>query len=95
MKTDGGRRKQAQSSSRSKEDEIEALRHGGSMTQRPEEVHRVKNIHSIVFGEHQVETWYFSPYPSEYTLNDTVYICEFCLSFYSRYVCSGYGKVSI
>lgn len=53
------------------------------MTQRPEEVHRVKNISHIVFGHHQIETWYFSPYPPEFDLNDTVYICEFCLSFYN------------
>ena len=53
------------------------------MTQRPEEVHRVKNISAIVIGQHKVETWYFSPYPAEYTLNDVVYICEFCLLFFN------------
>lgn len=68
---------------RSKAEEIEALRHGGSMTQRPEEVHRVKNISTIVIGEHKVDTWYFSPYPSDYTLKDTIYICEFCLSYFN------------
>jgi histone acetyltransferase HTATIP len=54
------------------------------MTTRPEEVHRVKNVSSVIIGQHQVETWYFAPYPSEYSLNDTVHICEFCLSFHNN-----------
>ncbi|KAI3651530.1 hypothetical protein MP228_002833 [Amoeboaphelidium protococcarum] len=63
--------------------ELDKLRTGGSMTNRTEEIHRVKNISSIVIGQHHVETWYFSPYPDEYTLNDIVYICEFCLSYFN------------
>jgi histone acetyltransferase HTATIP len=69
-------------SSRSKEEEIEALRRGGSMTQRPEEVHRMKNINSITIGQYQVETWYFSPYPEIFSFLDTMYICEFCLLYF-------------
>lgn len=30
-----------------------------------------------------MDTWYFSPYPDEFQLNDTVYICEFCLSYFN------------
>jgi histone acetyltransferase HTATIP len=71
---------------RSKAEEIEALRRGGSMTSRPEEVHRVKNIHCIVLAHHKIETWYFSPYPEEFELQDTIYICEFCLSFFNSRV---------
>lgn len=72
------------------EAEIESLRRGGSMTQRTEEISRVKNIDKIEMGEHLVEAWYFSPYPQE--LIDSaatclksgqteciVYLCEFCL----------------
>jgi histone acetyltransferase HTATIP len=69
----------------SKAQEIEKLRHGGSMTQRLEEVARVKNIDKIEMGAHIVRTWYFSPYPQEIcgTAGDsTVYICEFCLSYF-------------
>ena len=66
-----------------KETEIEKLRHGGSMTQRPEEIARVKNIDKIEMGRHIVSTWYFSPYPIDNlpgsgTL-DTLFLCEFCL----------------
>ncbi len=32
-------------------------------------------------GQHEMEPWYFSPYPSSYTAADMVYICEFCLSY--------------
>ena len=73
--------------------EIELLRHGGSMTQRPEEISRVRTIETIQMGEHLVDTWYFSPYPShlpcKHTLPDgrpappnLIYICEFCLRYF-------------
>lgn len=66
----------------SKEQEIEKLRTSGSMTQNLSEIARVKNMNKIQMGEHEVETWYFSPYPKEYAYCDTLYICEFCLLYY-------------
>lgn len=69
----------------SKAQEIEKLRRGGSMTQRLEEISRVKNIDKIEMGAHVVQTWYFSPYPMEIcgtTGDSTIYICEFCLSYF-------------
>ncbi|GJJ76438.1 histone acetyltransferase HTATIP [Entomortierella parvispora] len=66
----------------SKEQEIEKLRTSGSMTQNPHEVSRVKNLNLIQIGKHEVETWYFSPYPVEYAHLPILYICEFCLSFF-------------
>ncbi|KAG0743187.1 hypothetical protein G6F57_010037 [Rhizopus arrhizus] len=66
----------------SKENEIEKLRTGGSMTQSVTEIARVKNLNKIQIGKHEVETWYFSPYPIEYAYCDTLYICEFCLCYY-------------
>lgn len=63
----------------SREKEIEKLRYSGSMTQNPTEVARVRNISSIVMGNSEIETWYFSPYPEEYSLLDRIFICEFCL----------------
>lgn len=65
--------------------EIEKLRRGGSMTQRTEEISRVKNIDRIELGKHVVDTWYFSPYPAEIcgTAGDaTIYICDFCLDYF-------------
>ncbi|KAG0207221.1 Histone acetyltransferase [Mortierella sp. GBA30] len=66
----------------SKEQEIEKLRTSGSMTQNPHEVARVKNLNLIQIGKHEVETWYFSPYPVEYAHLPVMYICEFCLSYF-------------
>ncbi|KAG1452825.1 hypothetical protein G6F56_007723 [Rhizopus delemar] len=66
----------------SKENEIEKLRTGGSMTQSVAEIARVKNLNKIQIGKHEVETWYFSPYPIEHAYCDTLYICEFCLNYY-------------
>lgn len=69
----------------SKEQEIEKLRTSGSMTQNLSEIARVKNMNRIQMGEHEVETWYFSPYPKEYAYCDTLYICEFCLLYYQSH----------
>ena len=63
------------------EQDLNRLREGGSMTQRPEEVARVRNINKIEMGEFQVETWYFSPYPEDFEELDVMYICEFCLKY--------------
>eukprot|EP01094_Clydonella_sp_ATCC50884_P019344 TRINITY_DN3753_c0_g4_i1.p1 TRINITY_DN3753_c0_g4~~TRINITY_DN3753_c0_g4_i1.p1 ORF type:complete len:433 (+),score=114.00 TRINITY_DN3753_c0_g4_i1:86-1384(+) len=49
-----------------------------------EEITKVKNINTIELGRYQIDTWYFSPYPEEYTNRDTLYICEFCLKYMKR-----------
>uniref|UniRef100_A0A8C4Q6K2 Histone acetyltransferase n=1 Tax=Eptatretus burgeri TaxID=7764 RepID=A0A8C4Q6K2_EPTBU len=38
-------------------------------------------IHTIVFGRFELDTWYHSPYPEEYTRLGKLFICEFCLKF--------------
>lgn len=65
----------------SREEEIEKLRTGGSMTQNQTEISRVRNLSKIQMGAFEMEPWYFSPYPSTFTDADIVYICEFCLSY--------------
>ncbi|KAI7904511.1 acyl-CoA N-acyltransferase [Cokeromyces recurvatus] len=69
----------------SKKNDIERLKMSRSTTQNIHEVARVKNLNKIQIGQHEVETWYFSPYPFEYTYCDILYICEFCLCFYVSY----------
>ncbi|CDH51190.1 kat5 family histone acetyltransferase mst1 [Lichtheimia corymbifera JMRC:FSU:9682] len=76
---------QEQQNTFSKRQEIENLRTSGSMTQCVNEVARVKNLNKIQMGKHEVETWYFSPYPQEYAYCDTLYICEFCLCYYASH----------
>ncbi len=67
----------------SREEEIEKLRTGGSMTQNQTEISRVRNLGHIQMGAFEMEPWYFSPYPSNFTAADTVHICEFCLSYFA------------
>ena len=66
----------------SREEEIEKLRTGGSMTQNQTEISRVRNLNRIQMGAHEMEPWYFSPYPISYTDAEMVYICETCLSYF-------------
>ena len=67
----------------SREEEIEKLRTGGSMTQNQTEISRVRNLDRIQMGAFEMEPWYFSPYPSNFTAADTIHICEFCLSYFA------------
>ncbi|KZT10951.1 histone acetyltransferase ESA1 [Laetiporus sulphureus 93-53] len=66
----------------SKEQEIEKLRTSGSMTQSISEIARVKNLNRLQIGRHEVDAWYFSPYPKECAHLPVLYICEFCLCYF-------------
>ena len=68
----------------SREEEIEKLRTGGSMTQNQTEISRVRNLERIQMGNYEIEPWYFSAYPAEFSDCDLVYICEFCLSYFGN-----------
>ncbi len=52
------------------------------MTQSVSEIARVKNLNRLSIGRHEVDTWYFSPYPQEYAHLPVLYICEFCLAYF-------------
>ena len=65
----------------SRQEEIEKILTGGSMTQNQAEVSRVRNLGRIQMGAYEIEPWYFSPYPASFAAADVVYICEFCLSY--------------
>lgn len=66
----------------SREQEIQNLRTGGSMTQNHLDVARVRNVNTVILGEHIIEPWYFSPYPIELTEEDEIFICDFTLSYF-------------
>lgn len=68
----------------SREQELERLRTSGSMTQNPTEIHRVRNLNRLQMGKHEIEPWYFSPYPADFSDVDMVYIDEFCLSYFDN-----------
>ncbi|KAI9052833.1 hypothetical protein LZ554_003106 [Drepanopeziza brunnea f. sp. 'monogermtubi'] len=67
----------------SREEEIEKLRVGGSMTQNQAEISRIRNISKVQFGKYDLFPWYFSPYPEAFTQEDVMYICEFCLCYFA------------
>ena len=48
-----------------------------------EEITKVKRIEHIQIGKYKVATWYTSLYPPQYHNLNTLYICEFCLSFFA------------
>ncbi|KAF6005847.1 Histone acetyltransferase [Brettanomyces bruxellensis] len=67
----------------SRADAIKRLRTSGSMIQG--DVHvtaRMRNFSKVFIGKHEVEPWYFSPYPVEFTEKGILYIDDFTLNFF-------------
>ena len=52
-----------------------------ALEQRHQEVTKVRNIEKLYFGQYEIDTWYYSPYPEEYGQLSTLYVCEFCLKY--------------
>mmetsp|Transcript_16202 Transcript_16202/g.41285 ORF Transcript_16202/g.41285 Transcript_16202/m.41285 type:complete len:572 (-) Transcript_16202:225-1940(-) len=50
-----------------------------------EQTTKVKNIHRIIMGPFEIETWYFSPYPDAFGLQPLLYICEFSLKYIKKH----------
>jgi len=46
-----------------------------------EEKTKVKNVHSIELGRHEMDTWYYSPYPDDFGKCSKLYVCRFCLKY--------------
>ena len=42
---------------------------------------QVKYIDRVQIGKHEIDTWYFSPYPEEYGKCSKLWICEYCLKY--------------
>lgn len=40
-----------------------------------------QGIKRVYFGGYEVDTWYSSPYPSEYKVLGKVFVCEYCLKY--------------
>ena len=49
-----------------------------------EEITKVKNINTIELGRYEIDTWYFSPYPEEFSAYSKLYLCEFCLKYMTK-----------
>jgi len=46
-----------------------------------EAITKVKYIDCIQLGRHEVDCWYFSPYPEDYGKEPKLYICSYCLRY--------------
>eukprot|EP00736_Rhodelphis_marinus_P013717 Rmarinus@m.17477 len=51
------------------------------LEQQHQERTKVKNIDSVRFGDYDIETWYYSPYPDVYESAHHLYVCDFCLKY--------------
>jgi histone acetyltransferase MYST1 len=49
-----------------------------------EETTKVKNIEKIIMGTWEVEAWYYSPFPEAYSELETLYVCEYCLTYMKK-----------
>ncbi|KAJ1860453.1 Histone acetyltransferase [Coemansia sp. RSA 989] len=38
-------------------------------------------VKKIQIGEYEIDSWYISPYPDEYSRHPLLYICEYCLKY--------------
>ena len=46
-----------------------------------EEKTKVKNVHSIELGRHDMDTWYYSPYPGEFGKCSKLFVCQYCFKY--------------
>eukprot|EP01134_Creolimax_fragrantissima_P002490 CFRG2490T1 len=42
---------------------------------------KIKYINTIQLGTHEIDTWYFAPYPDDYGKVPKLHICEYCLKY--------------
>ncbi|XXQ38132.1 Histone acetyltransferase [Plasmodiophora brassicae] len=54
---------------------------GDALEQQHQQRTRIRNVQSIQFGQYDVQTWYYSPFPEEYGTASHLYICEYCLKY--------------
>jgi hypothetical protein len=49
-----------------------------------EQATKVKNIQTVEIGKYEMETWYYSPYPEEFSKCAKLFLCEFCLKYFRK-----------
>ncbi|MCJ8730490.1 hypothetical protein PDJAM_G00184990 [Pangasius djambal] len=65
------------------EEDIKMFKHTQELTtKRTELVSSGDHGPSLIeFGKYEIQTWYSSPYPPEYSRLQKLYLCEFCLKY--------------
>lgn len=56
-------------------------RQNGDTPARSKKSAPASKIRCINFGRYEIDTWHAAPYPEEYSRNEHLYICEFCLKY--------------
>ncbi|XP_034099366.1 males-absent on the first protein [Drosophila albomicans] len=46
-----------------------------------ENITKIKYIDKLQFGNYEIDTWYFSPFPGKYGKARVLYVCEYCLKY--------------
>ena len=46
-----------------------------------EEKTKLKNVHSIELGRHDMDAWYYSPYPGEFGKCSKLFVCQYCFKY--------------
>jgi histone acetyltransferase MYST1 len=52
-----------------------------SLEREHEEKTKVKNIQRITLGCHEMDTWYYAPFPETHCREHSLLMCEFCLKY--------------
>lgn len=78
-KTEDGKKKTA-----AHEPDAEHAEFDAHALREHEEFTKVRNILQIELGRHEMDTWYFSPFPPEYNDCQKLYFCEYTLQFFKR-----------
>lgn len=52
-----------------------------ALEKKYQEQTKVRNIEKIYFGEYEIDTWYYSPYPEEYGQLSELFVCDKCLKY--------------
>ena len=56
---------------------------------------KIKYINKVQFGNYEIDTWYYSPFPDEYEKESKILICEYCLKYCKLETSFRYHMVSI
>ncbi|XP_072534281.1 histone acetyltransferase KAT6B [Salminus brasiliensis] len=65
------------------EEDLKIFRQAQEVTARRTELNSDEEQYPLLieFGKYEIQTWYSSPYPPEYSRLQKLYLCEFCLKY--------------
>ncbi|KAA8498568.1 Histone acetyltransferase KAT5 [Porphyridium purpureum] len=79
LSSDGKRKRESEAGDGSAKKKKSRSGTAASTGGHDDHAHHVKNISTIVLGKHEMNAWYYSPFPEEFEGCSRVFFCEFCL----------------